>query len=195
MRGTVRPVRIRPARLSDAPAIARVMRASIRGLARGSVPPRVLAAWSSLPALYHAWAMTAGGEEYVVAEEGGGLVGYAARRGREITAVFVLPSRARAGLGARLLAAIERRAARSGARSLLVRAAPAAVPFYEAMGYRGGRRAHVPLPGGPALDAVLLRRTAPATSPGRGRRRRARSRPRAAPRARGAASSSRSARG
>jgi GNAT superfamily N-acetyltransferase len=133
------------------------MRASIRGLARGTCPPRALAAWSSLPALYHAWAMTAGGEEYLVAEERGRVAGYAALRGREVTAVFVLPSRARSGLGARLLRAVERRARRHGVRSLLVRAARGAVPFYEAMGYRGCRRVRVPLPGGAALPAIVMR--------------------------------------
>ena len=88
------------------------MRASIRGLARPFYSPARIAAWSSLPPLYHRWAMTAGGEAYVVAEEGGRVVGYAARRGREVTAVFVLPSRARAGLGAALLARVERDARR-----------------------------------------------------------------------------------
>ena len=65
------PSGIRRARAADAPAIARVMRAAIRTLARGTCSPAELAAWSSLPALYHRWAMTAGGEEYVVAEAGG----------------------------------------------------------------------------------------------------------------------------
>jgi GNAT superfamily N-acetyltransferase len=157
-------VTLRSARLSDAPAIARVMRAAIRRLARGTVSPRQLSAWSSLPALYHAWAMTAGGEEFLVAEERARVVAYVARRGREITAVFVLPSHARRGLGARLLAAMERRAARSGVRSAFVRAAPGAVPFYEAMGYRGGRAVRVPLPGGVHLGARRMTKRLPAPS-------------------------------
>jgi predicted N-acetyltransferase YhbS len=73
-----------------------------------------------------------------------------------VTAVFVLPSRARRGLGARLLAAVEGRAARSGARSVFVRAAPGAVAFYEAQGYRAARRVRVPLPGGLHLPGRLL---------------------------------------
>jgi GNAT superfamily N-acetyltransferase len=158
-------IRIRDARLSDAPAIAAVMRASIRRLARGTCTPRQLAAWSSLPALYHAWAMGAGGEEYVAAEEGGRIVGYAARRGREVTAVFVLPSRARRGVGARLLAAVERRASRGGAPSVFVRAAPGAVAFYEARGYRGAARVRVALPGGVHLPARRLAKRLAAAAP------------------------------
>jgi len=157
-------VRLRKARLSDAAAVARVMRASIRRLAWSTYTQRQIAAWSSLPSLYHAWAMTAGGEEYVVAEERGRIVGYAARGGREITAVFVRPSHARRGLGARLLGAAEARALRSGARSLFARAALGALPFYEAMGYRAGPRVHVPLPGGRSLPAVLARKRFRATT-------------------------------
>jgi putative acetyltransferase len=148
---------IRTARFSDTPAIARVMRAAIRGLAAKTCTPRQLAAWSSLPPLYHAWAMTAGGEEYVVASDAGRVIGYAARRGREITAVFVAPAHARAGIGARLLAAIERRAG-SDSGSVFVQAALGAVSFYAAMGYRGGKRVRVPLPGGASLASVSMRK-------------------------------------
>jgi predicted N-acetyltransferase YhbS len=149
-------VRIRTAHPSDAPAIARVMRAAIRVLAKGTCTDRQLRAWSSLPALYHAWAMGPGGEAYLVAEDGGRIVGYAARRGREVTAAFVSPGRARAGVGAALLGGLEEASRRAGLRSLFVLAAPGAVPFYEALGYRGGRRVQVPLPGGVHLPARRL---------------------------------------
>lgn len=158
--GPGRP-RLRAARPADAAAIAGVMRGAIRTLARDTCTRRQLAAWSSLPALYHAWAMTAGGEVYLVAEERGRLVAYAARRGREVTAVFVRPVRARTGLGATLVARLERGAAREGARSVFVRAAPGAVAFYAAVGYRAWRRIRVPLPGGVALPAVWMRKRLP----------------------------------
>ncbi len=160
MRAARRPhVPVRPARLSDAAAIARAMRASIRGLARDAYSAARIAAWSSLPALYHAWAMTAGGERYFVAERGGAIVGYAAIRGDEVTAAFVRPGAARRGVGGALLARIEREARRRGVRRLVVRAATSAVAFYEATGFRGGRAIRVPLPGGGALPSVVLRKT------------------------------------
>jgi GNAT superfamily N-acetyltransferase len=134
------------------------MRAAIRGLAAETCTARQLAAWSSLPPLYHAWAMTAGGEEYVVAERSGRVVAYAARRDREITAAFVAPAHARHGLASALVGRLERHAWRAGARSLFVRAAPGAIPFYAALGYRGTRRVRVPLPGGEALPAVQMRK-------------------------------------
>jgi putative acetyltransferase len=71
-------VRLRRATPADAAAIARVMRAAIRAERGGVYTARQLAAWSSLPALYHRWAMTVGRETYLVAERAGRIVGYAA---------------------------------------------------------------------------------------------------------------------
>jgi GNAT superfamily N-acetyltransferase len=142
--------------VSDAPAIARVMRAAVRGVPRGVYPARTLAAWSSLPALYHAWAMTAGGETVIVAEEGATrVVGYAALRGSELTALFVSPSASRRGVASKLLARVEALARRRGVRTLAVDAARSGVAFYRARGFDGRRAVQVPLPGG-ALAAVRL---------------------------------------
>ncbi len=152
----VRGIRIREACLSDAAAIAAVMRASIRRLARGFYSPRQIAAWSSLPPLYHAWAMTAGGEAYVVADRHGRIVGYAARRRREVTAVFVRPPYARRGVGAALLSRIEADARPRQIPALFVRASLPAISFYEKMGFGEARRIRVSLPGGVRLPARRL---------------------------------------
>ncbi len=130
------------------------MRAAVLGEA-GRYPARLLAAWA-LPALYHRWAMGPGGEAYLVAVRAGRLLGYAAFRGREVTALFVRPSAAGRGLGARLLEAVEKAAARGGARRLTLLAARAAAPFYAARGWRPLGAARSPLPGGLALPAVRM---------------------------------------
>jgi putative acetyltransferase len=148
-------VAIRRARLADAASLARVMRASIRGLARGAYPPRQIAAWSSLPALYHAWAMTAGGETVFLAERSGRALGYASLRGSEVTALFVLPSAARRGLGSALLARVEREARLRGVRRLSLRASRSALSFYRTHGYVDRRRVRVPVPDG-AIEALLM---------------------------------------
>jgi putative acetyltransferase len=150
------PVSFRRGRLADAPAVARVMSASIRGLAAGSYGPAQIAAWSSVPALYHAWAMTSGGERYLLAERRGRLVAYAARRGGELTALFVRPREARRGLGRALLRAVEQETLRAGLRRLRVVAALSALGFYEAAGFTGGVPVRAPLPGGASLEARLL---------------------------------------
>lgn len=149
-------LRIARAGARDAAGIAAVMRAAVRGLARGHHPARAIAAWSSLPPLYHAWAMTAGGETYLAAWRGPRLVGYAALRARELTALFVRPSASRQGVARALLRRVEREALRSGARTLRVKAALGAIPFYEATGFRGRRAVRVPLPGGGSLRARAL---------------------------------------
>jgi ribosomal protein S18 acetylase RimI-like enzyme len=150
--------RIRRARLADAPAIARVMRAAVRGVAPGTYPPRTVAAWASLPALYHAWAMSAGGETLLVAERAGGVVAYAGLRGDELTALFVAPRVGRRGLATALLLRVEALARRRGVRALRVDAAASGLAFYRARGFAGARRVRVPLPGGVALAAVQLRK-------------------------------------
>jgi GNAT superfamily N-acetyltransferase len=148
-------VRIRRARPGEAAAVTGVMRAAVRGQ-RGRYPAAVLAAWGSLPALYHRWAMGAGGERYLVAARGVRLLGYAAWRGGEVTALFVRPGEAGRGLGARLLARVEAAARAAGARRLTVVAARGAVRFYLAQGWRAGRPVRSPLPGGGVLPAMRM---------------------------------------
>jgi GNAT superfamily N-acetyltransferase len=133
------------------------MRAAVRGVAPGTYPARVLAAWGALPALYHAWAMTAGGETVLVAARGASLLGYAALRGAELTALFVRPSAARRGVASALLARIEALARRRGVARLRVDAALSGVVFYRARGFAGGRSVSVPLPGG-AMEALRMTR-------------------------------------
>lgn len=149
------PARLRRGRPADAPAIARVMRAAVAGEA-GRYPARDLAAWA-LPALYHRWAMAAGGETYLLAGRGGRLLGYAAFRRGEVTALFVRPGAAGRGLGTRLLARAEA-GARAGAADgrVTLLSARGAVAFYAALGWRRRRAVRSPLPGGRWLDAVRM---------------------------------------
>lgn len=151
-------LRIRRARLADAAALARVMSASIRALAADFYAPRQIAAWASLPPLYHAWAMTAGGEHVLVAERGGRIAGYAALRRREVTALFVRPSAAGRGVGSALLSRVEREARRRGVAAVTVDASRNGAGFYRARGFAGVRRVAVPLPGGGKLEAIRMRK-------------------------------------
>jgi GNAT superfamily N-acetyltransferase len=151
-------LRIRWAYPSDAIAVAAVMRAAIRKLAAPFHAPALVAAWSSLPPLYHAWAMTVGGERYAVAERGRRVAGYAALRGTELTALFVRPRCAGRGVGRALLARVERDARRRGLRALRVKAVESAARFYALAGFRGRASVRVALPGGLVLPAVSMRK-------------------------------------
>lgn len=169
-------IRLRPGRPGDAPGVARVMRAAVRGLPEGACTPRQRAAWSSLPALYHRWASGPGGERYLLAERAGRVIGYAAylpaaparvprrpgaparaRREAELTAVFVLPAAGGQGIGRALVAAVALRARRSGAAALVVLAARPAIGFYARLGFSPGLPARSPLPGGVRLPARRMR--------------------------------------
>jgi putative acetyltransferase len=166
-------VRIRRGRPDDARACAASMRAAVLALPEGLHPRRALDAWASLPPLYHRWAMGPGGERYLVALCGVHPLGFAARRGGELTAVFVRPAAQRAGVGRALVLAAARAARREGRAQLRVVAALAAVPFYARLGFQVGARVQVPLPGGLRLAARRMRqplaaRPGPA---GQGRRR------------------------
>ncbi|ABS24327.1 GNAT family N-acetyltransferase [Anaeromyxobacter sp. Fw109-5] len=183
-----RAPRLRAGDVADAPALARVMRAAIRGQGAAAYGHSEVRAWSSLPALYHRWAMTAGGERYVVAERDGAIVGYAARRDAELTAVFVLPRAAGAGVGTALVRHVERAARRAGVARLRVVAALGAVPFYARLGFGRRGAARVPLPGETSLAAVRMEKRLDSTAgaPGeRSARRAARSSGRARVRPRG----------
>lgn len=148
-------LRIRRARVTDARRLARVMASAVRAVPAGTYPARALEAWASLPPLYHAWAMTAGGETVLVAERGAAVLGYAALRGAELTALFVRPSAARRGVATALLARVEALARRRGVGRLRVDAALSGLGFYRARGFTGSRAVRVPLPGA-ALAAVRL---------------------------------------
>jgi GNAT superfamily N-acetyltransferase len=163
------PLRLRRATPADDRACAALMRAAIGGLLRRR--PRLhrageLAAWASLPPLYHRWAMGPGEEAYVLAEAGGRALGYAARRGAEVTAVFVRPRAQGGGVGRAPVEALCADAAREGRRAVRVLGAHAALPFYAALGFTGRRAVAVPLPGGLALDAVRLAKRLPRASAG-----------------------------
>lgn len=166
-------VRIRRARLGDAAALARVQRASVRGLARGTYTDRQIALWTRLGPIYYAWALSAGGEIAFVAERGGRVVGFAALLARpraEVTAVFVRPAAAGRGVGSALLARVESEARRRGIRRVAVKASLNGAQFYKARGYARARAIRVPLPDGAALDALLLTKalTAARTAAGTG---------------------------
>jgi len=148
---------IRSGQAADASACAAVMRSAIRAKRPIHHPARALAAWASLPPLYHRWAMGPGGESYLLAERGGRVQGYAALRGRELTAAFVRPAAQGRGVGRALVAAAARAARRAGQRELRVLAAREAAGFYASIGFYSCGRARLPLPGGLELAAVRMR--------------------------------------
>jgi len=73
-------------------------------------------------------------ETYLVAHEATRIAGVVAVGGNEVTKLYVLPSRHRAGIGRTLYEAAESIVRLAGHAAVVLTAFPTAVPFYEAMG-------------------------------------------------------------
>lgn len=141
----------------DAPGIAGVHVAAIRGLAASHYDRSQIAAWSAgkEPARYRE--ALAAGERLLVAEgDDGAIVGFAARRGEEVRAVYVAPAVARQGVGSRLLAALEDDARARGELGLHLDASLNAAPFYAAHGYAERSRGRHALRGGAEIECVQM---------------------------------------
>ncbi|MCB9749431.1 MAG: GNAT family N-acetyltransferase [Myxococcales bacterium] len=147
---------IRRASADDAPGIAAVHVASIRGLASVSYTPAQIDAWTQgkTPDRYRQ--ALAGGEVMFAAARGREIVGFSAWQGDEVRAVYVAPAWARRGVGRQLLAAVERDALARGVRALRLSASLNAAPFYAARGYVERRRCSHALRSGDVLECVEM---------------------------------------
>jgi GNAT superfamily N-acetyltransferase len=172
---------LRPAILTDVPAIEALISASARALCSADYPPAVVEA-----ALGTAWGcdteLIRDGTYFVAEVErrfaacgGWGkrktLFGGDRRQGRQselldpatdaarIRAFFVHPDFDRKGLARALLARCEAAAAAAGFRATELMATLTGVPFYRAHGYVGGERVEFPLPGGVRIAFVPMRKT------------------------------------
>jgi len=138
---------VRDAKPADAEAVRTVHYASITGLGPESYNQRQVEAWASgcSTADYTA-AINADELDYVVADLDSVVVGFGSLNwevigdydsdvGAEVTAVYVLPSLARKGIGTELYKELEQRAHKQGVTVLGLSASLPAVPFYDAHGY------------------------------------------------------------
>jgi putative acetyltransferase len=112
----------------------------------------------------------AGERHCLVAEEGGRVIGTAARDGAELVTFFVHADAQGRGVGTRLLGALEDEARAAGVARLTVEASVTGAPFYEQRGYRRTGRTvdgtagvqiameKVILDGGPAAPAGAVGR-------------------------------------
>lgn len=138
---------VRDATPADAEAVRTVHYASIIGLGPEAYDQRQVEAWASgCGDADYTEAIEAAVLDYVVALRDGVVVGfgslkweapeeYEADVGAEVTAVYVLPSVAREGIGTEIHAELERRVREQNVAVLGLSASLPAVPFYEAHGY------------------------------------------------------------
>ncbi len=147
--------RIRPARLDDADAIARVHVQAWRETYPGLIPDSVLAGLS-VPGRVHAWSEMIGAGEaapaVLVAERDGAVVGFASARmardellgtDAELTSIYLLDGYKRRGIGRLLFEHILEWLRERGCRSVglwVLETNAGARAFYAALGGRTGAR-------------------------------------------------------
>jgi GNAT superfamily N-acetyltransferase len=169
----------RPATPADAPAIAALIDASVRGLGPGFYTPAEIE--GGLRYVFGVDTQIIADGTYFVIDAGDGTLaaagGWSARRtlfggdqmkgaedprldpAREparIRAFFVHPAWARRGLARRLFERCRDEAADAGFRSLELMATLPGVPLYEALGFAAEERVDVPLPDGGTLPCVRM---------------------------------------
>jgi|SRR5262245_10995352 putative acetyltransferase len=152
---------IRAMRSEDARRFLEIQRESVRGLAAGDYPTAVIEAWAPLPitdAVVERFLSNQDGEMRLIAETDGQAVGIGALvpRNSELRACYVLPGTARRGVGAAIVAEIERIARGNGLAYLRLESSLTAEPFYAALGYQVEARGQLMIASGIPMAAITM---------------------------------------
>jgi len=166
-------VETRRAHLTDAEAIARAHRDSIRSIGPHFYPAEVVEAWGAgLTADLYIKAME-GGEVFFIAvgrvNREPEVLGFASHRiddAQDGASVYVRGSVARRGIGTKLLRLAEEHAIAHGATSLRIQASLAGVEFYKANGFDEFGRGEAVLLSGHSMPCVFMRKVLVISSAG-----------------------------
>jgi len=152
---------IRPMRPEDARRFLEIQRESVRGLAARDYPTAVIEAWAPLPitdAVVERFLSNRDGEMRLIAEIDGQAVGIGALvlGNSELRACYVVPSAARRGVGAAIVAEIERIAREHRLVFLRLESSLTAEPFYAALGYQVEARGRLMIAFGVPMAAITM---------------------------------------
>jgi putative acetyltransferase len=162
---------IRPATTADAEAIIDLHFAAVHETAATFYPREVLDTWSRQPdeARYQRIrdAVTKGEELFLVAQDASGVVGFGSivPSAQELRAVYVHPKAGRRGVGARILAELERLAIDCDVSQLQMAASINAEAFYRRAGYEIVERGVHRLGGGVEMACVRMKKHLTDTRP------------------------------
>ena len=121
----------------DAAAIVRLYYETIHATNQADYSPEQLRAWA--PAVPDAarWRLRMAGRSTLVIEAGGELLGFGELEADgHLTMLFCRKDAVRRGVGAKLYAALERRARAMGLRRIFTESSRTARPFFERQGFR-----------------------------------------------------------
>ena len=153
-------VNIRRARREDCQSIGSVHAAAVRGIRTNLYTPEEIQAWA-IPRKPESYEESIRSKEFLVAEEGGVIVGFGVlnQERAEVEAVYVSPGAGRRGIGLEVLRRLEERARALGLGVLRLNASLNAVPFYERAGYVAQERSRYRLSTGVEIGCVPMVKT------------------------------------
>lgn len=148
---------IRRARQEDCHSIASVHAAAVTGIRTSLYTPEEIQAWA-VPKKPESYEESIHSKEFLVAEEGGVIVGFGVlnQESAEIEAVYVNPRAGRRGIGLEVLSKLEDKARALGLAVLRLNASLNAVPFYEKAGYVAQERSRYRLSTGVEIACVPM---------------------------------------
>jgi putative acetyltransferase len=154
-------VSIRAMRSEEARRFLEIQRKSVRGIAARDYPTAVVEAWAPLPItdeIVEQFLSNRDDEMRLIAEIDGQAVGIGALvpGNSELRACYVVPSAARRGVGAAIVAEIERIAREHKLDHLRLESSLTAEPFYAALGYRVEERGELVLASGVSMAAIRM---------------------------------------
>ena len=154
-------VSIRAMRSEDARRFHEIQRESVRGIASRDYPTAVIEAWAPLPIsdeVVERFLSNRDGEMRLIAELDGQAVGIGALvpGNSELRACYVVPGAARRGVGAAIVAEIERIAREHKLDYLRLESSLTAEPFYAALGYHVEARGALMIAPGVPMAAITM---------------------------------------
>jgi putative acetyltransferase len=151
-------VKIRAAGPGDAAFIQQVHEDSIRGLGPRAYSRAEVESWATgLKPTGYVWAMTQGGETFLVAETNR-IIAFCSFTADEVRGLYVRPEWAGRGIGSELLARAEAALHASGRECIPIGASLSAVGFYLARGYEIVRRRSWRTRGGLVIDIADMKK-------------------------------------
>jgi putative acetyltransferase len=150
--------RIRYYTAADAPAIVRLYFDTVRSVNRADYSEEQVEAWAPGVPDPEEWHARMSGRRTLVAEEDGGVVGFAELEGDgHLDMLYVRGDAGGGGVGRRLYEAVEREAKGKGLKRIFTEASITARPFFERRGFRVLREQTV-LRRGIALTNFVMRK-------------------------------------
>ena len=159
-------IALRPFLASDAPALARLFRASVEMLGEDEYTSDQLAAWAAAADDLAQFTQKLAASLTLVASQDNALAGFASLIDGRIEMLYVDPEFSRTGVATALIDALEKLAAARGAKDITTDASDVAREFFERRGYVAMQRNTVLREGEWLANTTMKKQLGAAENPG-----------------------------